>query len=197
MSLGTARRADTVNRTVLSTLGSVGVLVGALGLALSLGAFGKSRSSKPIVDSDIADRLYSNGKWLWIVALAASIILAYLFLRWLFFQLKPRPAAGGFTFPAREGRGETQLPASAVEQAVVKDLQEEPGVRKAGARLRQHSDPLIIDAWVEYDTASYVPAFRQRVEQQVVSRLREALEVDEAVVTLEIRPVSGVLPRVR
>lgn len=196
MSLGTARRADRVNRTILSILGFLLLVGGAVGLAYSLGAFGKDRTHDPVWSGQLDSFLHRHN-WLWLAALALAVILAALCLRWLFFQLKPQPSVGDFRFSASKGRGESSLPASAVERAVVADLENEPGVRKAGARLRQHTDPLVVDAWVEYDTASYVPAFRHRVQDRIVSRLRQALEVDDATVTLELRPVSGVAPRVR
>ena len=117
--------------------------------------------------------------------------MALLCLRWLVFQLKPRASLGDFTFASNEDRGQTVVPSGAVERAVVTDLESEPGVRKAGARLRQHSDPLTVDAWVDYDSASQVPAFREQVQERVVPDLQGALEVDDAVITLEVRPVSG------
>ena len=48
MSLGAGRRADRVNRAVLSVLGVLMLIGGAVGLAFSLGAFGQDRSDWPL-----------------------------------------------------------------------------------------------------------------------------------------------------
>jgi len=195
MSLGSGRRADQVNRTVLSVLGALMLLGGAVGLAYSLGAFGKERSKRPLLSAQLLDWLDDNHSWVWIVVIAVCLILAALSLRWLLFQARPQPSVGDFTFPFNEGEGKTSVSARAVVDAVVADLSDQPGVHKAGARLSQQ-DPLVVDAWVDYDSASYVPAFRQSVQEQIVPRLRRCLEVDDAVVNLELRLVSGATARV-
>lgn len=195
MSLGAARRADQVNRAVLSVLGALMLIGGALGLAYSMGAFGKDRSKKIFLSDQLLKRLDDNESWVWIVVIVVSLVLAVLALRWLLFQARPQPTIGDFTFPFLEGEGKTSVSARAVVDAVVADLSDQPGVHKAGARLSQQ-DPLVVDAWVDYDSASYVPAFRQSVQEQIVPRLRKCLEVDDAVVNLELRLVSGSSGRV-
>jgi hypothetical protein len=195
MSLGAGRRADQVNRTVLSVLGTLMLIGGALGLAYSLGAFGKERSKSLLLSDHLRRWVRDNAKWFWIAVIVACLILAALALRWLLFQLRPQPAVGDFSFPFNEGDGKTSISARAVVDAVVADLSDQPGVHKAGARLSQQ-DPLVVDAWVDYDSASYVPAFRQSVQEQIVPRLQRCLEVDDAVVNLELRLVSGATARV-
>ncbi len=195
MSLGAARRADRVNRSVLSVLGTLMLVGGALGLAYSLGAFGKERSKKLLLSGQLRNWVLDNAKWFWIVVIVVCLALAALALRWLLFQARPQPAVGDFTFPFGEGEGKTSVSARAVVDAVIADLSDQPGVHKAGARLSQQ-DPLVVDAWVDYDSASYVPAFRQSVQEQIVPRLRDCLEIDDAVVNLELRLVSGSVARV-
>jgi len=191
MNVGTNRRADQVNRRILTILGLLLLIVGGLGMAYSLGAFGKDRAKEPVLTDDVRSFVADQQRWFWPVVAAVAVLLALLCLRWLYFQLKPRPSMGDFTFGSGEDRGQTVVQSAAVERAVVSDLEAEPGVRKAGARLRQHADPLTVDAWVDYDSSSHVPVFRERVQDHIVSDLQGALEVDQAVVTLEVRPVSG------
>ncbi len=195
MNVGSARRADRVNRAVLSVLGALMLIGGAVGLAYSLGAFGKDRSTKPFLSDQLRRWVRDNQKWFWLVVIAACLVLAALALRWLLFQAKPQSSVGDFSFPLNEGEGKTSVSARAVVDAVVADLSDQPGVRKAGARLSQQ-DPLVVDAWVDYDSASYVPAFRQSVQEQVLPRLQRCLEVEDAVVNLELRLVSGTTGRV-
>ena len=57
MSVGDGRRADRVNRVVLSVLGALMLIGGAVGLAYSLGAFGKERSQWPLFAVRPAARL--------------------------------------------------------------------------------------------------------------------------------------------
>jgi hypothetical protein len=191
MNVGTNRRTDQVNRRILTFLALLLIIAGGLGMAYSLGAFGKDRAMDPVISEDVRSFVDDQQDWFWPVVAAVAVLLALLCLRWLVFQLKPRPSLGDFTFASDEDRGQTVVPSGAVERAVVTDLESEPGVRKAGARLRQHSDPLTVDAWVDYDSASQVPALREKVQGRVVPDLQGALEVDDAVITLEVRPVSG------
>jgi hypothetical protein len=195
MSVGGARRADRVNRAVLSVLGVLMLVGGAAGLAYSLGAFGKSLSRKPLLSDQLRRFVNDNQRWFWIAVIAACLVFAALTLRWLFFQAKPQPTVGDFSFPLADGTGKTSISARAVVDAVIADLSDQPGVHKAGARLRQQ-DPLVVDAWVDYDSASYVPAFRQSVQEEIVPRLQKCLEIDNAVVTLELRLVSSAGGRV-
>lgn len=190
MSLGGARRADRVNRAVLSVLGVLMLVGGAAGLAYSLGAFGKSLSRDPLLSDHLRRFVRDNQRWFWIAVIVACLVLAVLALRWLLFQARPQPSVADFSFPLADGAGKASVSARAVVDAVIADLSEQPGVHKAGARLRQQ-DPLVVDAWVDYDSSSYVPAFRQSVQEHIVPRLRRCLEVDDAVVTLELRLVSG------
>lgn len=190
MSVGGARRADRVNRVVLSVLAVLMVLGGAAGLAFSFGAFGKDRSTWPLFSPALHSWIKDNGQWFWIVMIVVCLALAALTLRWLLFQAKPQPTVGDFSFPFQEGEGQTSVSARAVVDAVVADLSDQPGVRKAGARLI-HQNPLVVDAWVDYDSTSFVPAFRQSVQQEIVPRLQRCMEVDKAVVNLELRLVSG------
>ena len=195
MNVGAGRRADRVNRAVLSVLGALMLIGGAVGLAYSLGAFGKDRSKGLFVADQLDHWLNDNQNWLWIVVILVCLILASLSLRWLLFQVKPQATVGDFSFPFQEGEGKTSISARAVVDAVVADLSDQPGVRKAGARLSQQ-DPLVVDAWVDYDSASYVPAFRQSVQEQILPRLEKCLEIEDAVVNLELRLVSGTTGRV-
>jgi hypothetical protein len=190
VSLGAGRRADQVNRAVLSVLGVFMVFGGAAGLAFSLGAFGKKRSEWPLFSGTLQKWVQDNARWFWIAVIAACLVFAALSFRWLLFQARPQPTVGDFSFPFHQGEGKTSVSARAVVDAVVADLSDQPGVRKAGARLSQQ-DPLVVDAWVDYDSASYVPAFRQSVQEEIVPRLQRCLEVDEAVVNLELRLVTG------
>jgi hypothetical protein len=190
MTPGSGRRADRVNRAVLSVLGALMLIGGAVGLAYSLGAFGKKRSHRLFISDQLRHWVTDNARWFWIAVIAACLLLAALSLRWLLFQAKPQPSVGDFAFPFNEGEGKTSVSAKAVVDAVVADLSDQPGVHKAGARLSQQ-DPLVVEAWVDYDSASYVPAFRRSVQEQVVPRLERALEIDDAVVNLELRLVSG------
>lgn len=195
MSLGSARKADRVNRIVLSALGVLMLLGGAAGLAYSQGVFGEERSKRHFLSPQLLEWLDDNHSWFWIVVIVACLVLAAVSLRWLLFQAKPQPSVGDFSFPFKEGDGKTSVSAKAVVDAVVADLSDQPGVHKAGARLSQQ-DPLVVDAWVDYDSASYVPAFRQSVQQQIVPRLVKCLEIDGAVINLELRLVSGATGRV-
>ena len=195
MSLGAARRADKVNRSVLSVLGVLMLIGGGLGLAYSLGAFGKARSRRHLLSADLITFVRDNENWFWLAVAAVSLVLAALALRWLLFQAKPQQSVGDFSYPMPDEQGKTSVSARAVVDAVVADLSDQPGVRKAGARLRQQ-DPLVVDAWVDYDSASYVPAFRRSVQDEVVPRLRKCLETEDAVVNLELRLVSGTTGRV-
>ncbi len=195
MSLGAARRADRVNRAVLTVIGLLLLAGGAVGLAYSLGAFGEDRARRHLLSDQVHRFIRHNQTWFWIAVIVGCLILAALAVRWLLFQAKPQPTVGDFSYPLAEGEGKTSVSARAVVDAVVADLSGEPGVRKAGARLRQQ-DPLVIDAWVDYDSASYVPAFRQSVQERIVPRLRQSLEVEDATVTLELRLVSGTSSRV-
>jgi hypothetical protein len=111
MNVGAGRKADKVNRVVLSVLGGLMLIGGGVGLAYSLGAFGEDRSHAMFAADQLNTWLSDNREWLSIVVIVACLLLAALSLRWLLFQARPQSTVGDFSYPLAEGEGKTSLSA--------------------------------------------------------------------------------------
>lgn len=126
------------NRLLWTVVGLV-LLLGGIALALaSRGQLGADRSS-PLISTATRQRWNAWHSWIPWVAIAVALIVALLGLLLLRAELHGR---GGRALPDRVfeptpdgSRGETVVSSSALSQALSADLQNHPGVSRAGVHL--------------------------------------------------------------
>ena len=73
--------ADKTNRTALTLLGLVLLVVGAGTMALSVGLFGSARSRKPLLRNTVSHYVGAHGSWIWAAAAVIAALLALVPLR--------------------------------------------------------------------------------------------------------------------
>ena len=70
-----SRRANVINRVVLTVLGLLLLAAGGLGLALSVGAFGAWRATYPVLPREVST--FPDGRpWFWWAAGAVLFLVA-------------------------------------------------------------------------------------------------------------------------
>ncbi|MFN2505132.1 MAG: alkaline shock response membrane anchor protein AmaP [Acidimicrobiales bacterium] len=179
------RGPDRLNATLLTLLALLLLGVGAYGLARGYGAFGDAPATDPVLGDDVRDLVSRNADWFWPVAAVVSLLVAWLGLRWLLFQISSPSAS---RLPVRsDGPGHTELSTSGATAALARDIEEYAGVRAARARMTSdHPSPEVAITIDVHDDAD-VPAVRRRLEEHALARFRSALEVQELRTRVHVR----------
>jgi hypothetical protein len=178
-------RADTANRVVLFLLGLLLVAAGGLALALSLGAFGDSRATSPVLPENVRT-FPAKETWFWWALAGVALLIALLALMWLIAQLRTnRVSRLDLTTDAREGY--TTLLTGAVTHAVEDEVGGMPAVTGASARIHDHPRQMLSLTVGMTDTAD-IDALRTQLEEDVVAHIREAVADPELPVAIELRP---------
>jgi signal transduction histidine kinase len=178
-------RADTANRIVLFLLGLLLLVTGGLGLALSLGAFGDSRATSPVLPEEV--RTFPDDQpWFWWAVAGIALLTAILALLWLVAQLRThRVSRLDQTTDAREGY--TTLHAGALTRAVEDEVGGIAGVTSASARIYDRPRHGLALAVGMTDTAD-IDRLRTQLENDVVAHVREVVGDPEFPVDIELRP---------
>ena len=187
--------AERVNAFVLTFLGLVLLAIGGYGLARGYGAFGVDPADEPVLAEPGRDFVSRNAGWFWPMAAMASVLVAYVGLRWLLSQLRSghvsrldvtQDPAGGRTF----------VRATSVADALTRDVERYPGVHSARARLVRDGARPDVALQVEVSEDAELTEVRQRIDSHAFSRLRQALEVDDLRARVRFR-LSEVASRTR
>ena len=185
-------RANAINRVVLTVLGLVLLAAGGLGLALSVGAFGARRATYPVLPQAVST--FPDGRpWFWWAVAGALLVTAVLALLWLLTQLKTdRTSRLDRTTDARDGL--TTLHAGALTSAVEDEALGIRGVTSASAHVREHRGPHVYLS-VELADSADIGEVRDRLEQDLVTHLRQGVGDPSFPVTIELRPGSSSTPQ--
>ncbi len=180
-----AGRLNRINTTILSLLALLLFGLGAYGLARGYGAFGDGRRTDPILGDDVRTFVSRNANWFWPVAAAASLLVAWLGLRWLIAQIHS-PAVSRLRVQA-DGPGSTEIEASSATDALAADIGAYPGVRGARARMADaHSSPEV-DLTLDVDDDADLADLRRRVDEHALPRFRAALDLPKLPVRVHLR----------
>ena len=176
-------RVNGVNRTLLGLLGLLLLAAGALGLAVSFGAFGDPNS--PVLPQAVRDYA-ADQSWFWWAVAAACLVLALLGLRWLLAQLQT-DRVGRLDLTTDDRDGLTTVHASALTDAVEAEAQDLRGVSGASAHLLDRGGRRLT---LSVDLAQYadIAEIRHTLEDRVVAHARQAIDDPELPVDIELRP---------
>ncbi len=183
------RASDRLNSALLALLAIVLLAVGAYGLVRGYGFLGDQRAVEPVLTEDIRGFVARNTNWFWPVAATASLLVAWLGLRWLIAQIHT-PAVGRLPVRA-DGPGHTELVASGAAAALAQDIEAYPGVRAARARIVDDDPSPEVDIVVDVHDDADAVALRGRIEEEALPRFRAALEMGELRSRIHLRLAEG------
>jgi hypothetical protein len=185
------RAAGTVrtNRIVLVLLGLVLAVAGAAGLAAGLGAFGRRLTHQPVL-GPAATRFVARNGWFWPVVAVAGGVLALLCLWWLLRQARSN-RVGEIRLVTDRRRGNTDLAARALTEAVETEVEGYRGVARASASLSGATTAPRLLLTVTLDGRVKPAEVHERVVGEAVSHVREALGRDDIPTRLDLRLTRG------
>jgi hypothetical protein len=170
-----------LNRALLAVLGVLLIALGGYALAAHFG-----RIEWVGVRSGLVPDTRSPGWVLWTVV-GVGCLVALGCVRWLVAQLPRKHRPVRWRARARDSADSVALDTAIACAPVAADISSYGGVRSATARLSgPGSGPglhLVVTAAPDTD----VTALRDRIRTHAVPRLRQALEIDELPVEMELR----------
>lgn len=174
---------NVINRAVLTVLGLLLLAAGGLGLAVSVGIFG--RATHPVLPHEVST--FPDGRpWFWSAVAGVLLLIAVLALLWLLTQLKTdRTTRLDRTTNARDGY--TTLHAGALTNAVEDEALGITGVSSVSANLHEQRGQRVV-LRVELADSADIGEVRTRLENEVVAHLREGVGDPRFPVTIELRP---------
>ena len=179
-------RLDALNRTVLTIVALLLAAAGIYGLLRGEGAFGDTAGDEPLLWDDLRRFVNDNAGWFWLVVAIVALVVAWLAWRWLRVQLLPTPSLDHLPVGSAE-EGSTNLSASAVSDAVQRDLEASPDVSAARVRLVGDPDELALDIRATVAAGADQERVRRQIEDEVLHRAAEALEKPDLGATVRLR----------
>ena len=181
--------ADRLNRVLLALLGLLLLAAGVLTLVRSFGGLGSSLADDPVLGAP-QERLFQDySPWAWIGVAVVAGLLALLALRWLLAQLRT-DRAGDLELETDDRRGSTTLHPGAVTAAVCEEVESYRGVRAASARLLHDARHPELVLQVDLEARADIAQTRERVENEAVAHVRQALELAQLRTRLVLRPTA-------
>lgn len=189
MSVGSERRADRINRQILTVLALLVAVGAGLGLVAGYGLFGDVEDH-PVISRNTIDAVDDFTVWLWIAIGLLMLLVAVLALRWILSQVNPIPAEKDIPVDSGEAGEPVKVSARAATDALAEEVRSIDGVDKAGARMRSGDSPRTIDLWVEVADGYPIAPVRAAIADQCLPRLVHALGTSDIETSIEFRPTE-------
>jgi hypothetical protein len=193
---GASSRADRRNRVGLLLVGLMLAGLGGYGLARGWAAFGDAAASEPLLVASWRSFVDRNHAPFWIGAALASLLVAWVGLRWLRAQLAAStPRHIDLTHHGDDGT--TVIVPAGAAQALAREVERYGGVASASARLTGDRDAPEVDLRVDVADSCNVPALLTRIEDDALERFRRALDLETLDANIEFRLTTPTRRRVR
>lgn len=183
---GASSPADRRNRIRLLLVGLVLAGLGGYGLARGWAAFGQQAASEPLLVEPLRRYVGRNQAAFWAGAAVASLLAAWVGLRWLRAQLAPS-APRSIDLTENGDGGNTVIVPAGAAQALADDVERYSGVTSASARLTGDREAPEVDLRIDVADTCNVPALLARIEIDALERFRRALEFEAVDVNIEFR----------
>lgn len=177
--------ASRLNRTWLTILGVLLVLLGAAGLLLATGQAAPLLQRTPLgwTPPDPGRRIAGDAAsaaldltWVVVVAAVAGVVLGLLGLAWLVAQIPRKHEAKPFRLHDDAETGLTRVDPGVVTDAVEAQAKSLPGVNGASAVLRGSVERPELTLRVTVDDRTPVPEVLERLHREVAGDLAGALD---------------------
>jgi hypothetical protein len=178
--------ADRTSRALLTLLGVALLAAGTAGILAGADVFGHHLGDRHLTDNPIARYLGDNNDWFWPVAALAGVLAALLALRWLVAVLTPRPRVGDIAIDTDRPAGSTLLDADALADVVTAEINSYRGIDTSRAKVYGSPVDPRLAITVRSDDDADIAALRQRIENGVLTHVRQALDRPDLPIILNI-----------
>ncbi|UUV30710.1 alkaline shock response membrane anchor protein AmaP [Amycolatopsis roodepoortensis] len=173
-------RPARLNRTLLVLTGIVLLAVGGFAVGTHFGRI-------PLLDpgATLVPGTAMPPGWVWYAVAGAAVVVGLLALRWLIAQPVRKPKSHTWRFD--QETGETSLAASAAVEPFTAEVATYPGVHAAHATLGGTQDAPVLAVVLSAEQDGDLAAIRERIADEGLPRLRQALDLAELPMTIEFR----------
>jgi hypothetical protein len=177
--------ADRTNRFVLTLFGLIVLVIGAAGMAASVGAFGHSFSRHTLFANRVSTYI-GDHSWVWYAAAGVSLVIALLALRWILALLISTDRAGDIPIPVAMSDGTTVLQPAAIIGALTREVSTYHGVDNTHGRIIGHgaAPELVLEVTARQGADLHV--LYQRIEAEAFAHARQALDKESLPIKLDL-----------
>ncbi|GAB2997202.1 alkaline shock response membrane anchor protein AmaP [Amycolatopsis acidiphila] len=190
--MASLNRPARLNRSLLAVFGLVLLAAGAFAITTSYGWLRLVDRDRPLVPGAALPPT-----WVLYLVVVAVIVLGLLCLRWLGAQALRRPKTTTWRWESVTQDGGTRLDASVATGPFAEDVGRYPGVETADATLSGTQDDPTLLVTVTAGAEADLAQLRQRIAEDAVARLRQALDLAELPTVVEFRFADQPGTRVR
>jgi hypothetical protein len=177
--------ADRANRTALILFGLLVLAAGAAGMTASVGGFDQAFSHRFLFDNAVSAYI-GHHQWVWYAAAGLGLIIAAAALLWIAILLVSTDRAGDIPIPAASHEGTTILLPAALAGALTREIDAYHGVEAVNGRIiGDGHDPEIVLTVTASQTTD-LHALHQRIETEALAHAREALDMADLPIRLEL-----------
>jgi hypothetical protein len=177
--------ADRTNRFALTLFGLLVLLIGAAGLAASVGAFGHSFSHRTLFANRVSTYV-GHHAWIWYAAAAVCFIIALLALRWILVLAISTDRAGDIPIPVAMSDGTTVLQPAAIIGALTREVSTYHGVDNTHGRIIGDGAAPELVLEVTARQGADLHALYQRIEAEAFAHARQALDKGNLPIKLDL-----------
>jgi hypothetical protein len=178
--------ADRTNRATLTVFGLLVLLVGAAGLAASLGAFGTGFAHHTLFANRVSDYVGQHGTWVWPAAAGVCLLITLAALRWIVILLISTDRTGDIPIPISTEEGTTVLQPGALTGALTREIGSYHGVEGARSRIiGDASAPQVVIAVTASQSAD-LHALHRRIETEALAHARQAIDHADLAIQLDL-----------
>ncbi|AIG75254.1 Conserved putative membrane protein [Amycolatopsis japonica] len=183
-------RPARLNRTLLVLTGLVLIAGGGFAVGTHFGRI-------PVLDpgTTLVPGTAMPPAWVWYAVAGGAVLLGLLALRWLIAQPVRKPKSHTWRFEQDTGR--TALAASTAVDPFTAEVATYSGVHAAHATLGGTQDAPVLAVVLSAEQDGDLAAIRERITEEGLPRLRQALDLDELPMTIEFRFSAKAGPRIR
>lgn len=180
-------------RSLVSVLGVVLLLLGAAGLVVGFGLLGQNRTRRPVLDPLATSWFQQNPGIALPVAIVLGVVLFVLGLWWLVhsLQTEPKPDLRLETGP------DLVVTGSALTNAVRADAETVTGVNRAKVRTAGSANRPNLRLTLSLEEGTDVRHVWEELDDKVLSRARQALEVESLPTAVRLKLDRAPRQRVR
>ncbi|NKQ52137.1 alkaline shock response membrane anchor protein AmaP [Amycolatopsis sp. K13G38] len=190
--MASLNRPARLNRTLLALFGLVLLAAGAFAITTSYGWLRVLDRNRPLVPGT-----HLPPTWVWYVVTAIAVLVGLLFLRWLGAQALRRPRTVTWRWRGTAATGSTRLEANVATEPFTGEVEGYSGVREASATLSGPQDDPTLLVTVTAGPDADLSVIRERITEQGVPRLCQALDLEALPTVVEFRFATETAPRVR
>lgn len=180
-------------RSLVWVIGLVLLVLGAAGLVVGSGLFGANRAERPVLDPLVVGWLQQNTAIAVAGGIVLGVVLFALGLWWLGHSLatEPRPNLKLETGP------DLVLTSSALTSAVRADAETVTGVNRARVRTAGSANRPNLRLTLSLEEGTDVRHVWEELDEKVLSRARQALQVDALPTAIRLKLDRAPRQRVR